>query len=475
MADATRPDITPAFTADEIGRAVALGIGAIRLPFQLYPLTKQPAGYRGAITALHGGHLDITTKTGWDGYRWNPPQGWPYLTRADDNAAPKPTWEQVYDWTLEYRLRNYELRNSGWTTAQSTFNLNVDAIANAPVSVDSVGSNIHTGSGISRLGGLVHKHANAGVPGQGFTRSVMRTPTHETRHIWTTGHLQDLLAAAMLQHDETESARNIVLAQLQALQNKVDDSTLSLAERHNAMAEIRTIAADPAAAIETARTTLRSETLPTDVNLAREVLNQRLEAASAEQRAFILGASDRQGALVYSSCTEQLNALKSIALLRQEALIDLMRETTVAAMLTRATTAIDQMRAARVVNSPAWRDGTGANLTLTGDSYAVTYTYSAANKEVAVIRAVSASLSGGKAAIESAVGYSHPDLFEHTLRTVASDKNAHEVVITYTGAAAPPAGSEYDFEFIARNKCGPSKLTMTVSTPAAEAQGDTNQ
>ena len=59
---------------------------------------------------------------------------------------------------------------------------------------------------------------------------------------------------------------------------------------------------------------------------------------------------------------------------------------------------------------------------------------------------------------------------------VDSDKNAHEAVITYTGKAAPPAGSKYHFEFIAKNKCGPSKLTMDVTIPAAaQPQGSTDQ
>ena len=209
--------------------------------------------------------------------------------------------------------------------------------------------------------------------------------------------------------------------------------------------------------------------LSADVPTARGQLMDRLDDAAGETRRWLL--DDPSGLGAGPATLGQEAALRLLESRRQAGRRSLRAATTLAALRSAATTADTLVRGVGIEDGPAWQTSTGT--ALTGGRHAVTapapgasrwaYALRCANPPPTVASKPAAALGDVVLdAVDAPAGWAVTSTPRPT-----PDEDERDVVIAQ--AAAPEAGT-YEFTLTARNACGPSRLAVTITVPAAPAE-----
>ena len=230
--------------------------------------------------------------------------------QPDPNASPKPTWDEMlyaYDsWVIDRQARKQEAFNEAAVEAREK----ADALRLA--SVD--GTDLHAGAGIDHMTGLVHMVERSNAAGVEHPLVVMRDEAGNAKKIWHNAKVRELLSDAMKRRNAEASARNVVNAEL-AVKKKIRDSrTATVADKIVAFNKANAILAAYDTKVEAAKTALASESyfdLPLDE--LRSKLVELIEAAAMRRVKKIKGAKTQQGVDVPATCLDMANALEQVA------------------------------------------------------------------------------------------------------------------------------------------------------------------
>ena len=210
--------------------------------------------------------------------------------------------------------------------------------------------------------------------------------------------------------------------------------------------------------------------LSTDVATARGQLMDRLDDAAGETRRWLL--DDPSGLGAGPATLGQEAALRLLESRRQAGRRSLRAATTVSTLRSAFTAAESLVRGIGIEDGPAWQ--TSGGTALTGGRHTVTATAAGAGRWAYALRAANPAptvASKSAAALGAVVldAMDAPDGWTVTSATRPAPA-AHERDVTVAQTAAVAAGT-YEFTLTARNACGPSRLTVTVTVPAAPAEG----
>ena len=209
--------------------------------------------------------------------------------------------------------------------------------------------------------------------------------------------------------------------------------------------------------------------LASDVPTARGQLMDRLDDAAKEMRRWLLDGP----ASASAANAAQEAALRLVESRRQAGRRDLRTRTTIAALQVAATTAVALIRGAGVEDAPAWQGSNG--LSITGGRVALTYGPPGTGRWTHALRGANPTPSVASKAAADLGDVVLDDADLPTGWTVTSAPRpapaAHErdVTVAWSGAGAPAAGT-HTLTLTARNACGPSNLTVTITVPAAPTE-----
>lgn len=229
------------------------------------------------------------------------------------------------------------------------------------------------------------------------------------------------------------------------------------------------------AALRSTRFDLTPHALSTDVATARGQLMDRLDDAAAQTRRWLL--DDPSGLGAGPATAGQEAALRLLESRRQAGRRNLRAATTVSTLRSAFTSAESLVRGVGIEDAPAWeRDvGAAAGAAVTGGRLLLTYSPPGTGRWSERLRShnPAPAVAGKPAADLGDVVLDAVDAPDGW--TVADAPRpapaAHERAVTVTAPETPAAGT-YEFTLTARNACGPSNLVVTITVPAAPAEGE---
>lgn len=418
---------------------------------------------------------EITSEAGWAAYDWTRTRQGPHGHRRR-GASPKPTWAALRAAWVVTRAAHWA--GTAWVSylgPTGTLRKAEDEIAHEPLSVPGVGEGIDVATaGLTQLGALVHKHARSGDAGVAFRRSVIRAGESDAVSLWHEGQLARYLEAAVEARDQARSAANLLREEMAGLRATATDLDKTESERAAAIRALDAIRGDWAGAVRRHRAALDPGVLPSDADLAREVLCDQVEARAAEREAFIRGSASRQGAFGEAPCPEMRSALIGIAKERARALRDLFRLGGVTEMRARVVEAVRVMGIQQVDAAPAWKTVAGkavGGITGPGTQHVAAFGYdpdAAGPQAVVTLRAENPREANAETAGAVAItGATLADGYACDRHTPPKAK-WQEITIRYTGTGAPAPGLAANL--VARNGCGPAVLAVHITIAARSAE-----
>ena len=208
--------------------------------------------------------------------------------------------------------------------------------------------------------------------------------------------------------------------------------------------------------------------------LTRAVLLDRWEADCAGRHADVVGGGgDLQTIWDVPVHALQERTLRAIALVRREGRLRLGRAVTVADLRTAYAAALASLGAVTIHGAPLFYAGTATPIT----ALSAAWTYDATAQTQATVATVQALNPATVAGVdyEQSVSRIHPAFerlagtagfeAEFRVRTSLPLAGAGEAVVTYTGAAAPPA--DWSVVLTARSALAPARLTIRPAPPPA--------
>ena len=369
-------------------------------------------------------------------------------------GPPKPTHDEVLR-IVEYR-RGRRLAHK----------FNIDrhaALGRAHFSglslKDSEVGSIDPGAG-DHVPAVMHIAATAGRAGAVPSRVVFRSAEGPPAHVWTLRLKEHLLDSITRRANLAASAEPIIAAKYQAIAAKVREKNLAAGTIPSVdfMADFSPLyqelldATTPAAIgmdfEETMRDLADDAALPADLDLAKEVLAERIEAAAMKRVKEIKGAKTQQGTDLPAACLDMGDALEALSAECSDGRDEIGEAVDVDAARAAYNAAIAKIAAITPLNAPEWTHSVA-----TGSGHVVT---------VEAAHPADATIAGRVTLTFWAAGDGDGRPFRPTVSVTRPGGGAK----VRCRAAIPP-GTVYPvaLEFGARNLCGPSSFALEVEDP----------
>ena len=256
------------------------------------------------------------TQEMWETSRWNPAHGSILHANSppDPSASDKPTWQQLVDEELTYRI---QLESSGRDGTLEWFGRLRDAAAGELVA-ESRGENAD--HGISHMASLafVAEHANAA--GHVLPIVRVRDLEHSPLVKWTSGDVRELVGTAARAKNRVENAHNKIIKEFRDIRGEKEyvrrlqgGESRTLSERYDAMLASKKWSMNYQAKLAAEMAKDESDMLPSDLPTLQAVLIERLESAATGHQKHVKGALTQQAIDNWAACVDMDSALTEIA------------------------------------------------------------------------------------------------------------------------------------------------------------------
>ena len=229
---------------------------------------------------------------------------------ADPNASDKPTWAELNyayaSWVIDRQARKQDAFNRAVIDAREKS----DALRNVTLG----GEDLHAGTGIDHMTGLVHMAARSTNAGIAPPLVVMRDHKGGSRNVWLASERDELLDDAMKRRNVEESARNVVSTELAQLYAVRDSRTETAAKKIEAFNKANDLLAGFDAKVEAAKTDLAAESyLDLPLDELRPKLVELLESRAMGKTREVMKASTQQGIDRGFACVDEETAVREVA------------------------------------------------------------------------------------------------------------------------------------------------------------------
>lgn len=210
---------------------------------------------------------------------------------------------------------------------------------------------------------------------------------------------------------------------------------------------------------------LPHDALSSDLPVAKAQLLERIDDAAADHLCYLFDAEEPSLARPFD--TEQQTAARLLSSRRQAGRRTVLAAETVAAAAVASRLAVSRIEGVGIEHAPQWRDATGNPLVLTAGRLRPTWAAPASGQYTINLRVARGSERAGehRAVLDLA------RLPKGWTVSMGSQTGAGATAVwpvTVTAPTAPPPGA-YDFDLVARDVIGPSRLPVTVVVPAPSA------
>lgn len=380
--------------------------------------------------------------------QWNAWTGW---SRDDanehelDNPSTKPTWAQLNDYWRASELDQYWFRVS-----RAIYN-------NAEHAEQTIG---HTAveTDLTLSGALLARRIHNDEAGSSHEAIVLdKNKDGVVQYVRTPQELETEIDLARNDELRIKSAENIVRAALKADRDKLQDASVSLADREAAMARLKAATTQTAylASIRAAIATLSAP--PTNVAESRAWHIHNLERDGAARKRYVTGADSRQGDWLDHSCEQQRTAMDTINGHVQRGRIGIRRSATTTAIVREYTAAKALVEGVVVSGSAEWTKPP-ATAALTAATQTVTVDTSVETQTLGTWKCGNPTGTTGACAIESVKASNASVTWSITY---VEDNGFITLTLNSNVALTEP----FTVELEGRNACGPKALVLTFNPP----------
>ena len=368
------------------------------------------------------------TREQWEAFNWV------------SDTITKPSFEDALEYTFYAKLQKQVGTLRTWTGRLDYIKQGV-LKDTATISIED--RNVHRGGGLGQMTGLLQMVEQANTAGAYLPRIHLRGDRHDHRY-HTQAEIRKILEETAKSENVIESAHNIILGRFLAWDLKWKDTTLPKEARENAATEARNI-------INTYETLLKAEmerfdpdAMPIGLFDLKDVLIERLEATALKQVKYLRGVVTQQGIDLPANCPEAAEAEMLIASFRYKGALLI----TEAVDATQAKNYAEQyktnIRNVSVSNSPVF--------SLRGQRVPLQSVYTAPQAGGSLALTLRQDTRQPKQVLQ--VGILSGDA---TIKNVR--KQAHQLDFTLE----IEVNKKVTVELIARNICGPTKLTIQLN------------
>ncbi len=226
----------------------------------------------------------------------------------------KPTWDEVLQSTRLAALPTARPSHSNYL-----YFISEAFRATHPESIEyRTDAGAYIGKGIEHMSALLSIAEEATVSGFFLPNVVLRSADRSTlRTIHTQDELRSFLTNATQLQNRYESAKNAALGPYNAAINRMQDTSLTVAERGAAADQLEILAEGLTDSIKAHFAAYDPDALPDDLPTLKAVLLERLEAAAMKRVKELKSVSTQQGVDLPESCSDEGVALVKVAELRK--------------------------------------------------------------------------------------------------------------------------------------------------------------
>lgn len=325
------------------------------------------------------------------------------------------------------------------------------------------GETLYVHGGMDRNTGLLQMVEHVNEAGEPLPFIRMRDDESQPVMVYTQSKIRKILAAISARKNRFESAHNRVFEKLAKLEKKRDDPTNSIAERRKASEDAVELMQNYPENLKAEAKKYDPSALPTDIDELRAVLLERIEAAGMRRVKYFKGVLTQQGVDLPDSCDDQANATRAVA-----AAVDAGNEALVEAEAAEAmelayNATINAINRIEPLNVPEFKiagDALGANplpQTVAGNSFTFRADHPGGSGIPGNVRVPRGRVRGFDG--ETEIDLSYVNYVRQDDETMGGG--------TVSVSASQYAGKMIRVEIEARNRCGPSVLTIVMAVPEA--------
>ena len=287
----------------------------------------------------------------------------------DPNASPKPTWVELVEVQEEFdaieELEASSFRFNDDDQAQFAKHGAKARVAFCECAIDD----IHIGSGITNMTGLIHHVDSANLAGENLPPVHMRSKKGKLKTYLTQKEMRKVLADVAERENIVESAHNALLVKFEETKAIYDDATTPAKERletRDLLRKMVRVSTDPATEIDTDNPRFyqdflqieidayNPDILPTKVKDLKNVFIERLEGVATAKLAKIKNAATQHGVDLPVSCVDQQGGVTEVSANKQKGHIDILRAKTKKEVAKAFETWCERINNVQILNSPEW-------------------------------------------------------------------------------------------------------------------------
>ena len=273
--------------------------GRLKYPYNIFPFDDRNT-------------KNITTKEGYESYQWNPPEGYTRYTEPDPAASPKPTWDEMVEYSRLGALES-TLRQAKYIPGKEEIEFARQQLAGDPLFVESDEVRF-IGEGITHMASLMQIVESANQAGTNIPRVVLRDNDNLKVDTHSRVGVRAALDAMAMRENIVESAHNEVMStHYWNFVKQVGDDSLTLDEREAASAALDNFAFRYPGLLEDAVVAYDTDALPNDIETLKHVYIERLEAAATGRQKELKTALTQQAIDNWSTCVDMDRALQEVA------------------------------------------------------------------------------------------------------------------------------------------------------------------
>ena len=412
------------------------------------------------------------TEASWHRFPWNPRVVYVFDESARlwkrrevaFTATPKPSWGDLRVWAAELGMElwvNRQPQRIGEMIKESR-----DVLLARGIDHPRGAGVLHTGAGLQHMPALTYRANRSAGAGVRHPRAVMRDKDGGTADLWTQGDAHRVLEDLSDATNTLESARNLIQIRHVALEATIKDPNGGLPAGSDAAA-IRKARLDAynqlfeesqpekldALMLAEAKKLGEAADLPDDLDLAKEVLIERVENAATGHQKALKSALTQDAIDNWAACVDQDDALTEIAKECALGSIEIRRADTVEKARAAFGAAKAKIEAVAPLNTPVWKVNNAA----------ASGTVEIAGKSLVAVAAhpAGSGVPGSTVitiwSVRDANGGS--PLLRPTIGPPQDDQHAHQFAVIVPDAAKFPV----TFDLTAISLCGPSRLRVKLT------------
>ena len=305
------------------------------------------------------------------------------------------------------------------------------------------------------------EHANEA--GQPLPYIRMRNADNQVVDVFTQSAIRRILSAIAARKNRVESAHNAIIMRIAAQEAIRDDKTKPLADRQSASTAVLNILLNYRMELENEIAVYDHDKIPTELPQLKLVLRERLEAVALARTKWFKDVLTQQGVDLPDSCDDQANAGRAVAVALDAGNEAITEAEDATAAKAAYDTAVATINGTYPLNIPEFKiagDALGANppeQTVAGNSFTFRADHPGGSGVPGKVRIPSGRVRGFDGDTEIDV------TFVPYARQEGETLGGGSVSVS----AVTYAGKAIRVEIEARNRCGPSVLTVVMNVPPA--------